>query len=172
MGEFIRDRLPDPVSFFDAEGLKLVGPGKWRTTECRFHGGSDSMRINIETGSWVCMACGAKGGDVLAYEMQIHGREFVEAAKALGAWEEAAAPRGIRHKPLPFSARAALEVLRFDALHCVVAACNLAQGLTLTASNFCRPRRASNSSQGRSVHDGRDRASYRTHPVPSRTGHR
>lgn len=132
MGEFVRDRLPDPVSYYEGEGLRLVGPGKWRTTECRFHGGSDSMRINTETGAFVCMACGVKSGDVLGYEMQMHGREFVEAAMALGAWEPTANPRGVKHKPLPFSARAALEVLRFDALHIMVAGCNLAQGLTLS----------------------------------------
>jgi hypothetical protein len=132
VGEFIRDRLPDPVSYFESEGLKLSGPGKWRTTECRFHGGSDSLRINTETGGWVCMSCAAKGGDVLSYEMQMHGSEFIEAAKALGAWDEAVAPRGVRHKPLSFSPRAALEVLRFDSLHVAVAACNLAQGIALS----------------------------------------
>ena len=67
MGEFMRDRLPDPVSFFEAEGLTLTGPGKWKTTRCDFHDGSDSMRVNSESGAWRCMNCGAKGGDVLAY---------------------------------------------------------------------------------------------------------
>jgi hypothetical protein len=132
MGEFIRDRLPDAADYFEGEGLRLVGPGKWKTAECRFHGGSDSLRVNTDSGGWCCMSCGAKGGDVLAYEMQLHGSEFVEAAQSLGAWDETATPRGIRHKPLSFSPRAALEVLRFDALHCAVAACNLAQGLALT----------------------------------------
>jgi hypothetical protein len=47
MGEFIRDRLPDPLRHFvDAEGLQLTGSGKWRTSRCEFHDGSDSMRIN------------------------------------------------------------------------------------------------------------------------------
>jgi hypothetical protein len=132
MGEFIRDRLPDPISYFEAEGLRLVGPGKWKTAECRFHGGSDSLRINTETGGWVCMSCGAKGGDVLAYEVQLHGSDFVAAARALGAWDETVASRGVRHRPLSFSPRAALEVLRFDALHCAVAGCNLAQGIQLS----------------------------------------
>ncbi|MFY8042310.1 MAG: hypothetical protein ACOVOD_05230, partial [Rhodoferax sp.] len=72
MGEFVRDHLPDPVTYFEAEGLTLEGRGPWRTTECRFHGGSDSMRINTVSGSWVCMACNAKGGDVLAHCMAEH----------------------------------------------------------------------------------------------------
>jgi hypothetical protein len=131
-GEFIRDRLPDAASYFEGEGLRLAGPGKWKTTRCDWHDGSDSMRVNTETGGWCCMACGVKGGDVLAYQMQAHGQEFIEAARALGAWEESANPRGIRHKPLSFSPRAALELLRFDALHVMVAACNVAQGVVLT----------------------------------------
>ena len=84
---FDRRNLPDPISYYESEGLKLTSRGKWRTTACQFHGGSDSMRINTETGAFACMAgCGARGGDVLAYHMAQHGLEFVEAAKALGAW--------------------------------------------------------------------------------------
>lgn len=132
MGEFIRDRLPDAVSYFEGEGLTLTGPGRWKTTRCEFHGGSDSMRINTETGGWCCMSCGVKGGDVLAHRMQRYGEEFIEAARALGAWDETADPRGFRHKPLTFSPRAALELLRFDALHVAVAACNVAQGVELS----------------------------------------
>ena len=66
---FDRTHLPEPVGYFEERGLVLTGPAraKWRTTACTFHGGSDSMRINTQTGAWVCMAgCGAKGGDVLA----------------------------------------------------------------------------------------------------------
>jgi hypothetical protein len=86
MGEFLRDRLPDPVSYFEGEDVRLVGPGQWRTGPCHFHGGSDSLRVNIKSGGWCCMACGAKGGDVLAYQIQMHGMDFVEAARALGAY--------------------------------------------------------------------------------------
>ena len=133
VGEFIRNRLPDPVSYFEGEGLALTGRGPWRATLCVFHDErSPSLRINVESGGWCCMGCGAKGGDVLSFHMEHHGLEFIEAAKALGAWDEAADPRGIRHKPLSFSPRAALELLRFDALLCAVAACNVAQGITLS----------------------------------------
>jgi hypothetical protein len=32
---FERDRLPDPMSYFEAEGLRLKGPNssKWKTTD-------------------------------------------------------------------------------------------------------------------------------------------
>lgn len=128
-----RSRLPDPVSYFeDTEGLPLKGPGKWKTTRCDFHGGSDSLRVNTERGAWVCMSCGAKGGDVLAFHMQRYGLDFVEACKALGAWVESASPGKHREAPLPFSARSALEALRFEVLLVGVAACNLARGTALS----------------------------------------
>ena len=63
---FDRRNLPDAVGYYESEGLKLTGRGKWRTTECKFHGGSNSMRVNVATGAFRCMNCGARGGDVLA----------------------------------------------------------------------------------------------------------
>ena len=80
---FEREKLPDPVSYYESQGLALLGSHRstWKTTECRFHGGSDSMRVNTVTGAWVCMACGVKGGDVLSYLMLSNGMEFIDAAK-------------------------------------------------------------------------------------------
>ena len=130
---FERDRLPDPVSYYEAVGLKLTGPrsSKWRTTECKFHGGSDSMRVNVATGAFRCMNCGARGGDVLAYHMAESGLEFVEAAKALGAWVADGKPHKPQ-KPTALSPRAALEVLGFEATLVALAAGNLAKGLILS----------------------------------------
>lgn len=131
MGEFLRQNLPEAVGYFGDQGLKLIGPGKWKTTSCAFHGGSDSLRANMDTGAWVCMACGAKGGDVLSYHMQLHGLEFAEAAKALGAWRDDGKP--ITHqKPTPLPARAALQVLQQEAMLAAVAAANVAHGVTLS----------------------------------------
>ena len=92
---FDRTLLPDPVTYFENQGLTLKGPrsAKWKTTVCNFHGGSDSMRVNVATGAWVCMSCGEKGGDVLAYEIKDGGREFVDAAKALGCWVDDGRPQ-------------------------------------------------------------------------------
>lgn len=131
---FKRDQLPEPVNYYDAQGLTLAGPRSaiWRTTECKFHGGSDSMRINTQTGAFVCMAgCGARGGDVLAYHMAVHSIEFVEAVKALGAWIEDGKSQ-VNIKPTALSPRAALEALGFEATLVAVAAGNLAKGLMLT----------------------------------------
>lgn len=140
---FDRDRLPEPIGYFEGQALKLSKRGKWRTTECRFHDGSDSMRINTATGAWVCMSCGAKGGDVLAYEMAATGVDFVTAAKALGAWVDDGKPEP-RQKPAPLPPRAALEVLSFEATLAAVAAGNLAHGLVLTAKDRTRLMTAAN----------------------------
>ena len=116
MGDYIRSRLPDPVSFFESEGLVLRGPGKWRTTRCGFHDGSDSMRVNTESGGWVCMACGEKGGDVLAYAMRMHGLEFLEAARSLGAYVEDGKPHKGGTKPGGLSPRDCMAVVSFELL--------------------------------------------------------
>ena len=86
------------------------------------------MRINTESGAFVCMACGAKGGDVLAYYMQAHGLEFIDAAKALGAWIDDGRP-ATQHKPTALSPRAALEVLGFEAMLVAIEASRIASGM-------------------------------------------
>ncbi len=131
---FDRTRLPEPAGYYEAQGLRLTGPrsAKWRTTACAFHGGSDSMRVNLHTGGFCCMNCGARGGDVLAYEMALNGLEFVEAARHLGAWVEDGSPLLTSPRAAPLSPRAALEVLGFEALLVAVAADMLAKGGSLS----------------------------------------
>ena len=136
---FDRTLLPDPVTYFENQGLTLKGPrsAKWKTTTCNFHGGSDSMRVNVATGAWVCMSCGEKGGDVLAYEIKGSGREFVDAAKALGCWVDDGRPL-VATKPTPLSPRLALSVMAFESTLTAVAACNVANGVTLTDADRAR----------------------------------
>lgn len=136
---FDRALLPDPVMYFENQGLTLKGPGsaKWKTTTCNFHGGSDSMRVNVATGAWVCMSCGEKGGDVLAYEIKDGGREFVDAAKALGCWVDDGRPP-VFTKPTPLSPRLALSVMAFESTLAAVAAGNVANGVTLTDADRAR----------------------------------
>ena len=140
---FDRNHLPDPASYYEAEGLKLDGRGKWRTTECKFHGGSDSMRINLASGGYCCMNCGEKGGDVLAYHMATHGLEFVDAAKALGAWVDDGRPVQ-QHKPAPLPPRAALQVIGFEASLAAIAAANIANGVALSGVDLSRLLTAAN----------------------------
>lgn len=136
---FHRNLLPDPVTYFENLGLTLKGPrfAKWKTTTCNFHGGSDSMRVNVTTGAWVCMSCGEKGGDVLAYEIKDGGREFVDAAKALGCWVDDGRPQ-VQTKPTPLSPRLALSVMAFESTLAAIAAGNVANGVTLTYADRAR----------------------------------
>lgn len=136
---FDRNLLPDTVSYFEGQGLRLAGPGnsKWKTTACQFHGGSDSMRINVASGGWCCMSCGEKGGDVLAYHLQLHGLEFVEAAKQLGAWVDDGKPQRLQ-KPTPLSPRAALVVIGFECSLVAVAGANIARGVALSSADLSR----------------------------------
>jgi len=85
---FRRERLPDPTSYYCEQGLRLRGGGAWKSAVCPFHDdNSPSLRIRIDTGAFRCMVCGAYGGDVLAFHMQRYGLPFIDAARALGAWE-------------------------------------------------------------------------------------
>jgi hypothetical protein len=137
----VRDRLPEPQGYFENQGLVLLGRGAWRTTRCAFHGGSDSMRVNLRSGGFCCMAgCGARGGDVLAYHMAAHGLGFVKAAKDLGAWEDdpADALQKPRRRPCGLPAREALLLLREEAMLVAVAAGNLAHGVALGEEDRAR----------------------------------
>ena len=119
---FRRERLPDPQTYYEAEGLTLVGPPRstWRTTTCVFHGGGTTMRLNLQSGGWVCMSCFAKGGDVVSYQMQAHGQEFAEACRALGCWDESPGGRSASQRPAQgpqrMSAREMIDVLRLESM--------------------------------------------------------
>jgi len=84
------------------------------------------------------MACGVKGGDVLSYQMQAHGMDFVEAAQAVGAWTNDGHAGHKLQKPAPLPARAALSVLAFESLLTGVAAGNIARGVELTEVDRAR----------------------------------
>jgi hypothetical protein len=95
------------------------------------------MRVNVISGAWVCMSCGEKGGDVLAYELKEGGREFVAAARALGCWVDDGRAY-VPPKPTPLSPRQALSVMAFESTLAAVAAGNVAHGLTLTDADRAR----------------------------------
>lgn len=88
-GKFSRKALPPAIQYYESQGINLKGSGAWRDAICPFHKDTKpSLRVNIEKGAYRCMACGAHGGDVLAFHMHKHGLGFVESAKQLGAWIE------------------------------------------------------------------------------------
>ena len=84
---FKREALPSPAEYFRSQGLKLTGGGEWKNAICPFHTDTHpSLRVRLDTGGFRCMACGAHGGDVIAFHMQRHGLRFVDAARDLNAW--------------------------------------------------------------------------------------
>jgi hypothetical protein len=133
MGEFRRDLLPEPIEYYEQQGHTLKGRGKWRTTHCEFHGGSDSMRVNVESGGFRCMNCSVKGGDVLAHYMQTHGWDFVNAARALGAYIDDGKPHRGTRKPWDFSYRSACEVVRKQSLLLAMIGCKAVRGTATEA---------------------------------------
>jgi hypothetical protein len=56
---------------------------------CPFHadGRAGSFRVNLETGAFTCFACGAKGGDIVAFVQRRDGLSFADAlAKLADDW--------------------------------------------------------------------------------------
>ncbi len=136
---FDRSLLPEPQGYFENQGLVLKGSSnsKWKTTSCTFHGGSDSMRVLIGSGGWICMNCGESGGDVLAYEMKANGKKFIDAAKDLGCWKD----DGRMQPPLnslSISARQALTIITFESTLVAIEAERVANGAKLTRDDICR----------------------------------
>lgn len=91
-GRFDRSCLPrgekEVEAYYKAQGISLSPRGEWRDSVCPFHGDTKpSLRVKAETGAFRCMACGARGGDVLDFHMMLHRMSFTDAAKALNAWE-------------------------------------------------------------------------------------
>jgi len=84
---FIPERMPPPFDYFAAIGVKLTGRGAWRSALCPFHDDTrPSLRVHCEAGAFRCMACNARGRDVLAFERLRTGKTFAQAARDLDAW--------------------------------------------------------------------------------------
>jgi hypothetical protein len=84
-----RDSLPAPLRYLIERGLLKHRPkGEWAAITCPAHkGGTEknpSLNVSMIDGHFRCMACGAKGGDILALHRLITGMGFVEAARDLG----------------------------------------------------------------------------------------
>lgn len=81
--------------------------------------------------------CGARGGDIVAYHQAINSMNFIEAAKALGAWiDDSRGTQPVR--PTPLSARDALSVLAAETNLVAVAASNMAHGVALSQLDLAR----------------------------------
>ena len=84
---FDRDRLPSPAHYYHRELSTRLDATGWVSARCPFHEDkTPSLSLNLDSGGFVCHACGEKGGDVLAFHMARYGLDFMRAAEELGAW--------------------------------------------------------------------------------------
>jgi hypothetical protein len=85
---FDRDRLPTVESYYrPIFGSLRFNASGWAPVRCVFHNdGHASLSIHRVRGAFRCFACGARGGDVLAFEMLRSGTDFRSAARVLGTW--------------------------------------------------------------------------------------
>lgn len=82
-----RQRLPNPASYYAQHVAKLgsANPKGWAQGLCPFHEDhSPSLGVHVaDGGAYRCMACGAKGRDVVAFHMARTGYDFKEAVRDL-----------------------------------------------------------------------------------------
>ena len=81
--------LPTPLQYLSAHGLLKRKPrSEWAAIVCPAHkDGAEknpSLRVSLIDGHFRCMACGARGGDGVAWHRLITGRGFIEAVRDLG----------------------------------------------------------------------------------------
>lgn len=138
----IQNAKPTIADFLETRGLKLTGPrgSHWKTTSCEFHSGSDSMRVNTQTGGWCCMACDAHGGDAVSYLMQVEGLDFVEACKALGCWQDDGKTPTKPFKPAGLRPHDALQILSIESLICALVSTDASHGKTISQTDAERCR--------------------------------
>lgn len=92
-GRFNRFYLPTPIRLLDQLGIlpQKENAKGYIKLRCPFHKDGNektpSLSMHKSEGHYRCHACGAKGGDILAFYMNITGKPFITAAKELGAWE-------------------------------------------------------------------------------------
>lgn len=80
-------RLPDPISYYQTlfPSMRVRNNIAWISVNCCFHEDSNpSLRLNIQTGAFRCFGCGAKGGSIIAFQMQHQHMSFQEALSFLG----------------------------------------------------------------------------------------
>lgn len=90
---FKKENLPLPIDVLRWLGITVskTNNSEYLSIFCPFHknGQENTPSLNIHKGrgNYRCHACGAKGGDILAFYMSVKRKDFIQAAKDLGAWE-------------------------------------------------------------------------------------
>ena len=79
-----KDKLPTPFNYYRKQFSGLHQSGEWVNVTCCFHSDKNpSLSLNLQSGGFFCHACGAKGGDVIAFHRQRFSLGFIEAVAQL-----------------------------------------------------------------------------------------
>lgn len=79
----------NPGEFYRVELPEMPPPrncGPWTGGGlCPFHDDTHrgNFRVNLDSGAFTCFACGAKGGDIIAFVRLRHGLSFPDALLSL-----------------------------------------------------------------------------------------
>ena len=141
---FNKDLLPAPADSYEGQGLTIARRGSrgWRATNCPFCESRDNGNIHTDSGAFHCWGCGVKGGDIVSFHQALHGGDFVETVKALGAWVEDGRPFN-RTKPKAIGASDALDLLAYEIQLAAIAITDHAHGKPCTEEDAARLRVAS-----------------------------
>ena len=72
-------------TYLDREGLDWKKSGAAALLRCPFHDDTrPSLLLNLADGHYRCLACGERGGDLIAFHRQRTGLGFAEAVRELG----------------------------------------------------------------------------------------
>ena len=86
-----RHSLPSPIQYLAERSLiRTKTYGEWVSIYCPAHkGGAEknpSLRVNLIDGHFRCMACGVKGGDIIALHQLFTGLGFLDAVSDVGGY--------------------------------------------------------------------------------------
>lgn len=72
----------DPSALLEQLNIAYENRGRWLQVYCPFHKdgkeAQPSLSMNSEHGYYKCHACGAKGGDIIAFYRGVTGLSFTE----------------------------------------------------------------------------------------------
>lgn len=83
------ERLSDPEGYYRTHMDKLHVRGDWADCRCPLHDDKNpSLSVNLKHGGFKCRGCDASGSSIVDFHMRLNSMSFVDAARALGAWED------------------------------------------------------------------------------------
>lgn len=86
--KFDRALLPAPALYYRKQFPGLKTKSETMKVNCCFHkpDANPSLIISMINGHFKCLACGAKGHDLIAFHMQRYQITFPQAVTYFGAW--------------------------------------------------------------------------------------